>query len=625
MTSLEAGALYRLMAWLSPAYPTGAFSYSHGLEYAVEAGLVGEADALAAWVRTVVEKGAGWIDALILAEAWRAAAAADLARLGEVAILAAAWRGTAEMALESEAQGRAFLTRDPRRLAAPSARRAGRERRDDGAAGRRRVRPPERRRSPLELSLQAYLQSLAANLVSAGVRLIPLGQTDGQRMIAALASAVADTAAARPRRRARRRRQRGAADRLVLHAARNPIYKAVPLMNRSPNGPLRVGVGGPVGSGKTALVDRCASSMRDRYDIAVVTNDIYTKEDAQFLTRSGALAPERIVGVETGGCPHTAIREDASINLAAVAEISAAISRPSTSSSSNPAATIWPPPSAPSSPTSPSTSSTSRPATRSRARAGPASPAPTCWSSTRSISRPWSAPTSRSWTATPARCAASGRSSSPTSRRTSGVAEIADFIVRTGGLGELGRAAGFFRPGRRPGSCRVLYKKGDLGRNAHLTGGNNEASVNKSLALGRRRLRAMAGAPGMASAAPVSFQVKLDGAQQVPPVQTNGSGTADLTYDAATHVLTWNVVFDGLSGPATMAHFHGPAAAGANAGVLIWMSEKGKMDPIPSPLKGQATLSDAEAADLTAGNLYINIHTAAHKDGEICGQVVLPQ
>ncbi|HSY89606.1 MAG TPA: urease accessory protein UreG [Verrucomicrobiae bacterium] len=93
-------------------------------------------------------------------------------------------------------------------------------------------------------------------------------------------------------------------------------------MNSSPNGPLRVGVGGPVGSGKTALVDRLCKHMREGYDIAVVTNDIYTKEDAQFLTRSGALAPERIVGVETGGCPHTAIREDASINLAAVAEMS---------------------------------------------------------------------------------------------------------------------------------------------------------------------------------------------------------------------------------------------------------------------------------------------------------------
>jgi urease accessory protein len=89
----------------------------------------------------------------------------------------------------------------------------------------------------------------------------------------------------------------------------------------SPHGPLRVGVGGPVGSGKTALVDRLCKHMRDRYHLAVVTNDIYTKEDAQFLTRSGALMPERIVGVETGGCPHTAIREDASANLAAVADM----------------------------------------------------------------------------------------------------------------------------------------------------------------------------------------------------------------------------------------------------------------------------------------------------------------
>ena len=86
-------------------------------------------------------------------------------------------------------------------------------------------------------------------------------------------------------------------------------------------GPLRVGVGGPVGSGKTALVERLCKKMRAAYDIAVVTNDIYTKEDAEFLTRAGALAPERIVGVETGGCPHTGIREDASINLAAVARM----------------------------------------------------------------------------------------------------------------------------------------------------------------------------------------------------------------------------------------------------------------------------------------------------------------
>ncbi|WP_437579656.1 urease accessory protein UreG [Sorangium sp. So ce887] len=93
-------------------------------------------------------------------------------------------------------------------------------------------------------------------------------------------------------------------------------------MTASTHGPLRVGIGGPVGSGKTALVDRLCKRMRDEWRLAVVTNDIYTKEDAEFLTRSGALSADRIVGVETGGCPHTAIREDASINLAAVREIS---------------------------------------------------------------------------------------------------------------------------------------------------------------------------------------------------------------------------------------------------------------------------------------------------------------
>ncbi|MGV3633299.1 MAG: urease accessory protein UreG, partial [Pseudorhodoplanes sp.] len=89
----------------------------------------------------------------------------------------------------------------------------------------------------------------------------------------------------------------------------------------SQHGPLRVGVGGPVGSGKTALMDLLCKRLRDRYDIAAITNDIYTKWDAEYLVRSGALAPERIAGVETGGCPHTAIREDASINLAAVADM----------------------------------------------------------------------------------------------------------------------------------------------------------------------------------------------------------------------------------------------------------------------------------------------------------------
>ena len=89
----------------------------------------------------------------------------------------------------------------------------------------------------------------------------------------------------------------------------------------SPKNPLRVGIGGPVGSGKTALMDGLCKRMRGRFELVAITNDIYTREDAEFLTRSGALPPERIRGVETGGCPHTAIREDASINLAAVAEM----------------------------------------------------------------------------------------------------------------------------------------------------------------------------------------------------------------------------------------------------------------------------------------------------------------
>jgi urease accessory protein len=94
-----------------------------------------------------------------------------------------------------------------------------------------------------------------------------------------------------------------------------------PPIPRSPNGPLRVGIGGPVGAGKTALMDQLCKRMRARWSIAAITNDIYTREDAEFLMRSQALPLDRIIGVETGGCPHTAIREDASINLAAVDEM----------------------------------------------------------------------------------------------------------------------------------------------------------------------------------------------------------------------------------------------------------------------------------------------------------------
>ena len=163
-------------------------------------------------------------------------------------------------------------------------------------------------------------------------------------------------------------------------------------MSKSPNGPLRVGIGGPVGSGKTALMEALCKAFRDRYDICAITNDIYTKEDALILMRAGALPEERIMGVETGGCPHTAIREDASINLAAIAEhaaqVSGARSDPDRVRRRQPGRHLQP-------------GAGRSHHLRHRRRAGRedpaqgrarASPAPTCSSSTRSTSRPMSAP-----------------------------------------------------------------------------------------------------------------------------------------------------------------------------------------------------------------------------------------
>jgi hypothetical protein len=126
-----------------------------------------------------------------------------------------------------------------------------------------------------------------------------------------------------------------------------------------------------------------------------------------------------------------------------------------------------------------------------------------------------------------------------------------------------------------------------------------------------------------ADAAPVAFAVPLTGAQQVPPVQTNGSGTASLTYDPATRVVTWSITYSGLSSPATMAHFHGPAATGSNAPVLIWLTKKG--GPVSSPITGRATLTPAQAQQFTSGEWYINVHTKDHPGGEIRGQVMPPK
>ena len=110
--------------------------------------------------------------------------------------------------------------------------------------------------------------------------------------------------------------------------------------------------------------------------------------------------------------------------------------------------------------------------------------------------------------------------------------------------------------------------------------------------------------------------VMLDGASEVPPTTSTGKGTADIDYDAATKKLSWKVTYSGLTGPATAAHFHGPAEPGKNAGVAIPISNIGTQ-----PAEGSATLTDAQAADFTAGKYYVNIHTAANPGGELRGQV----
>jgi hypothetical protein len=119
-----------------------------------------------------------------------------------------------------------------------------------------------------------------------------------------------------------------------------------------------------------------------------------------------------------------------------------------------------------------------------------------------------------------------------------------------------------------------------------------------------------------ASAETVKFKANMDASQEVPANDSKGKGTAELAYDTTSKELIWTITFDGLTGPATAAHFHGPAESGKNAGVAVPIP-----GPLTSPVKGKATLTDAQAADLTAGRWYVNIHTAANKGGEIRGQV----
>jgi len=134
---------------------------------------------------------------------------------------------------------------------------------------------------------------------------------------------------------------------------------------------------------------------------------------------------------------------------------------------------------------------------------------------------------------------------------------------------------------------------------------------------------ASAGAIGVARAAPIKMTVPLTGAEQVPPVQTSGTGTATILFNPDTRVLSWSVTFSGLSGPPTMAHFHGPAPAGKNANVKVWISKKG--EPVTSPMTGETKLNEDDAKQFMAGDWYVNVHTNDHPGGEIRGQVVPPK
>jgi urease accessory protein len=184
--ALAQPTLARLMTWLSPAYPVGAYSYSHGLEWTVEAGTVRDAATLAAWIEDMLLHGAGRTDVIFLAEAWRATAAGDTAALEAVAELAAAFAPSAERRLETLAQGTAFLAATlaawPKPELAALAAEEGREVAYPVAVGAAAAAHG----LPLAETAQAFAQAFAANLASAGVRLVPLGQSDGLRVLAGL-------------------------------------------------------------------------------------------------------------------------------------------------------------------------------------------------------------------------------------------------------------------------------------------------------------------------------------------------------------------------------------------------------------------------------------------------------
>ena len=183
--------MYRLLAWLSPAYPIGAFSYSHGIETAVEEGLIKDRASLVTWLETVLADGTGWVDGALFATAWRAAQAQDWPAFDAIAERAAAWRGTSEMALESRQQGGSFLSITRTAWPHPDLANV----RDELALPVAVALAAAVHGIALEDSLAGYLHAFTANLISAAVRTVPLGQSDGQRALAALEGTVHHAAA----------------------------------------------------------------------------------------------------------------------------------------------------------------------------------------------------------------------------------------------------------------------------------------------------------------------------------------------------------------------------------------------------------------------------------------------
>ena len=196
LNDMSSDPLYRLLAWLSPAYPVGAFSYSHGVETAVEEGFIKDRATLVAWLESVLERGTGFVDGALFAAAWRAVNGADWPAFDAIAERAAAWRGTSEMALESRQQGGSFLSITRAAWPHPDLD-TGHERTNGELALPVAVALAAAAHGiALESALAGYLHAFAANLISAAVRIVPLGQTDGQRALAALEPVVRRTAAA---------------------------------------------------------------------------------------------------------------------------------------------------------------------------------------------------------------------------------------------------------------------------------------------------------------------------------------------------------------------------------------------------------------------------------------------